>query len=188
MPTSKLPELVLNADEIKTLRQWARRPTTAQEVALRSRIVLQCAQGDGLASNTVVADELVVQRGTVAKWRSRFVTARLDGLLDEPRPGRPRTISDDQVEAVIVKTLESAAKDATHWSTRSMAAESGLTQTAVSRTWRAFGLKLHRQDSWKLSKNPQFVDKVKDVVGLYLNPPERAVVLCVDELGRTEAR
>jgi len=183
----KLPELVLSDDETGTLEQWARRPTTAQAVALRSRIVLRCAQGDGRSSNTVVADELGVQRGTVAKWRSRFVAGRLDGLLDEPRPGRPRTIGDDQVEAVIVKTLEWAPRDATHWSTRSMAAEVGMTQSAVSRIWRAFGLQPHRQDSWKLSKDPQFVDKVKDVVGLYLNPPERAVVLCVDEKSQIQA-
>lgn len=187
MPSSKLSPLVLTAEEVTTLKQWARRPKTAQALALRSRIVLRCAQGEGTSSNTVVAEELGVQRATVAKWRSRFLTDGLDGLLDEPRPGRPRTISDDQVEAVIVKTLESAPGNATHWSTRSMAAESGLTQSAVSRIWRAFGLQPHRQDSWKLSKDPQFVDKVKDVVGLYLNPPERAVVLCVDEKSQIQA-
>jgi transposase len=187
MPSSKLSPLVLSAEEVTTLEQWARRPKTAQALALRSRIVLRCAQGQGTASNTVVADEVGVQRGTVAKWRSRFLTDRLDGLLDEPRPGRPRTISDEEVEAVVVKTLESAPRNATHWSTRSMAAESGLTQSAVSRIWRAFGLQPHRQDSWKLSKDPQFVDKVKDVVGLYLHPPERAVVLCVDEKSQIQA-
>src|SRR3954447_17020485 len=185
MPNPKLPELVLSEEEAETLKRWARRPKTAQALALRSRIVLRCARG---GSNVEVAEELGVQRATVAKWRSRFLADRLEGLLDEPRPGRPRTITDDQVEAVIVKTLESVPRNATHWSTRSMAAESGLTQSAVSRIWRAFGLQPHRQDSWKLSKDPQFVDKVKDVVGLYLDPPERAVVLCVDELGRTEAR
>ncbi len=184
MPSSKLPLLALSAEETATLEQWARRPKTAQALALRARIVLRCAQG---GSNSEVADEFGIQRGTVAKWRSRFIADRLDGLLDEPRPGRPRTISDDQVETVIVKTLESAPKDATHWSTRSMAAEVGMTQSAVSRIWRAFGLQPHRQDSWKLSKDPQFVDKVKDVVGLYLNPPERAVVLCVDEKSQIQA-
>src|SRR3954453_5623139 len=184
MPNPKLPELVLSEEEAETLKQWARRPKTAQALALRSRIVLRCARG---GSNLEVAEELGVQRATVAKWRSRFLADRLEGLLDEPRPGRPRTITDDQVEAVIVKTLESAPKNATHWSTRSMAAESGLTQSAVSRIWRAFGLQPHRQDSWKLSKDPQFVDKVKDVVGLYLDPPERAVVLCVDTKSQIQA-
>jgi transposase len=134
-----------------------------------------------------VARRLSLTVGTVRKWRTRFVADRLDGLLDEPRPGRPRTVSDEQVEAVITATLESAPRDATHWSTRSMAAEVGLTQSAVSRIWRAFGLQPHRQDSWKLSKDPLFVDKVKDVVGLYLNPPERAVVLCVDEKSQIQA-
>jgi transposase len=184
MPNPKLAELVLSEDEAETLRRWSRRPKTAQALAMRSRIVLRCARG---GSNTEVAEELGVERGTVAKWRSRFVTDRLDGLLDEPRPGRPRTISDEQVEAVIVKTLESTPKNATHWSTRSMATELGLTQSAVSRIWRAFGLQPHRQDKWKLSRDPQFVDKVKDVVGLYLAPPERAVVLCVDEKSQIQA-
>jgi transposase len=146
--------------------------------------VLSAAEGLG---NTQVADRLGLTRSTVARWRSRFVVDRLDGLLDEPRPGRPRTVSDDQVEAVITTTLESAPRDATHWSTRSLAAELGLTQSAVSRIWRAFGLQPHRQDSWKLSRDPLFVDKVKDVVGLYLNPPERAVVLCVDEKSQIQA-
>ena len=115
------------------------------------------------------------------KWRNRFAEHRLDGLTDEPRPGRPRTVTDEQIEEVIVKTLETTPTDATHWSTRSMAREVGLTQSAVLRIWRAFGLPPHRQDTWKLSMDPQFIDKVRDVVGLYLNPPERAVVLCVDE-------
>jgi transposase len=123
----------------------------------------------------------------VTKWRSRFATERLDGLVDEPRPGRPRTVTDEHVEEVIVKTLEGTPKDATHWSTRSMAAEVGLTQSAVHRIWRAFGLQPHRQDTWKLSKDPQFVAKVRDVVGLYLDPPERAVVLCVDEKSQIQA-
>ena len=184
MPNPKLAELVLSEDEAETLQGWSRRPKTAQALAMRSRIVLRCARG---GSNTEVVEELGVERGTVAKWRSRFVAERLDGLLDEPRPGRPRTISDEQVEAVIVKTLESTPRDATHWSTRSMAAESGLTQSAVARIWRAFGLQPHRQDKWKLSRDPQFVDKVKDVVGLYLAPPERAVVLCVDEKSQIQA-
>ncbi|CAM4301381.1 IS630 family transposase [Kibdelosporangium persicum] len=184
MPNPKLPELVLSGVETRTLQGWTRRRKTAQALALRSRIVLRCAEG---GSNSEVAAELGIQRGTVAKWRSRFVADRLDGLLDEPRPGRPRTITDEQVEEVIAKTLESTPDNATHWSTRSMAAESGMTQTAVSRIWRAFGLQPHKQESWKLSKDPLFVDKVKDVVGLYLAPPERAVVLCVDEKSQIQA-
>ena len=123
----------------------------------------------------------------MTKWRGRFAEYRLDGLFDEPRPGRPRTISDEQVEEVIVKTLETTPQDATHWSTRSMAAEVGLTQNAVLRIWHAFGLQPHRQETLKLSKDPQFVEKVHDIVGLYLNPPERAVVLCVDEKSQIQA-
>jgi transposase len=138
-------------------------------------------------NNTEVAARLGVHRAMVRKWRSRFAAYRLDGLLDEPRPGKPRTITDEQVEEVIIKTLESTPKDATHWSTRSMAREVGLTQSAVLRIWRAFGLQPHRQETWKLSKDPQFVAKVRDVVGLYLNPPERAAVLCVDEKSQIQA-
>ena len=131
--------------------------------------------------NVEIARRLGVHRPMVTKWRNRFAQHRLDGLTDEPRPGQPRRISDAKVEEVIVKTLESAPRDATHWSTRSLAREVGLNQTAVHRIWRAFGLQPHRQETWKLSKDPLFIAKVRDVVGLYLNPPERAVVLCVDE-------
>jgi transposase len=176
--------LVLCDDERAQLQAWARRPKSAQGLALRSRIVL--AAGEGL-SNTQIADRFGISRVTVTKWRNRFAVERLDGLLDEPRPGRPRTVSDEQVEAVITRTLESTPADATHWSTRSLAAELGLSQSAVSRIWRAFGLAPHRQDSWKLSKDPLFIDKVRDVVGLYLNPPERAAVLCVDEKSQIQA-
>jgi transposase len=123
---------------------------------------------------------LGISRPTVTKWRKRFAERRLEGLVDEPRPGRPRTITDEQVEAVVIKTLESAPKDATHWSTRSMASEMGMTADAVMRIWHAFGLQPHRQETWKLSKDPLFIEKVHDICGLYLNPPERAVVLCVD--------
>jgi transposase len=130
---------------------------------------------------------LGISRNMAATWRSRFAEHRLDGLTDEPRPGRPRTITDEQVDAVITTTLETTPKDATHWSTRSMAKEVGLTQTAVSRIWRAFGLQPHRQESFKLSRDPLFIEKVHDVVGLYLNPPERAVVLCVDEKSQIQA-
>jgi transposase len=184
MPSSLLVALDLTDDERAQLEAWTRRPTSAQGLALRSRIVLRAA--DGL-NNTEVAAQLGVHRNMVAKWRSRFVEHRLDGLLDEPRPGRPRTVTDEQVEEVVVKTLESTPRDATHWSTRSMAKELGLTQSAVQRIWKAFGLQPHRQETWKLSRDPQFIDKVRDVVGLYLNPPERAVVLCVDEKSQIQA-
>jgi transposase len=184
MPSNLAVPIELSDGERAQLEAWARRPTSAQALALRSRIVLLAA--DGL-KNVVIARELGVHRPMVTKWRARFAEHRLDGLVDEPRPGRPRTIGDERVEEVIVKTLETTPKDATHWSTRSMAAETGLTQTAVSRIWRAFGLQPHRQETWKLSKDPQFIDKVRDVVGLYLNPPERAVVLCVDEKSQIQA-
>jgi transposase len=184
MPDPRAAVVVLTDDERSQLEAWARRPKSAQALALRSRIVLTAADG---GTNLDVAEVLGVQRGTVRKWRTRFALYRLDGLLDEPRPGRPRTITDEQVEEVITKTLETTPANATHWSTRSMASAVGLNQTAVSRIWRAFGLQPHRQESWKLSKDPQFVDKVKDVVGLYLDPPERAVVLCVDEKSQIQA-
>ena len=163
---------------------WSRRSKSANALAMRSRIVLAAADGLG---NTAIADKLDIHVSSARKWRSRFVADRLEGLLDEPRPGRPRTVSDDQVEAVITRTLETTPTTATHWSTRSLAAELGMSQTAVSRIWRAFGLAPHKQDSWKLSKDPLFVDKVRDVVGLYLNPPERALVLCVDEKTQIQA-
>ena len=166
------------------MESWSRRHTSAQALALRSRIVLAAAEG---LNNTEIAARVAADHATVRKWRNRFAIDRLDGLLDERRPGRPRTVTDRQVEAVITATLESTPKDATHWSTRSMAAEVGLTQSAVHRIWKAFGLQPHRQDTWKLSKDPQFVDKIKDVVGLYLDPPERAVVLCVDEKSQIQA-
>jgi transposase len=179
-----LSERALSADERETLERWARRHTTSQALALRCRIVLACAEGD---SNTGVAQRLGVARSTVIKWRGRFVADRLDGLHDEPRPGGPRTIGDDDVERVIVKTLEETPPDATHWSTRSMATATGMSQSAISRVWRAFGLKPHLVDSFKLSPDPLFIDKVRDVVGLYLNPPDAAVVLCVDEKSQIQA-
>ncbi len=151
---------------------------------MRSRIVLAC-QGD--SNNTQIAQDLGITRGMVTKWRNRFAIDRLDGLLDEPRTGRPRTVVDEHVEAVIAATLETTPRDATHWSTRSLAAELGMSQSAVSRIWRAFGLAPHKQDSWKLSKDPLFVEKVRDIVGLYLDPPERAMVLRVDEKTQIQA-
>jgi transposase len=184
IPNAVAAAVVLDADERAQLERWTRRRTSAQALAQRARIVLLAA--DGL-TNTEIAARLGITRGMAATWRARFVEHRLDGLTDEPRPGRPRTVTDDKVEEVIVKTLETTPRGATHWSTRSMAAEVGLSQSAVSRIWRAFGLQPHRQESWKLSTDPLFIDRVRDVVGLYLNPPERAVVLCVDEKSQIQA-
>jgi transposase len=178
------PQLVLTREERETLERWARRPTTAQALAQRARIVLRCAVGE---LNQAVAREVGVTRLTVGRWRQRFVTKRLDGLLDEPRPGAPRTILDADVERVIRLTLETAPRDATHWSTRAMAKRSGLSQTTISRIWRAFALQPHRIKTFKLSQDPLFIDKVRDIVGLYLNPPDRALVLCVDEKSQIQA-
>ncbi len=177
-------ELVLTDEERETLERWSRRHTSAQALALRCRIVLACAQG---GHDGQVAERLGVNRNTVGKWRRRFIASRLDGLHDEPRPGAPRQIGDEDVERVIVKTLEDSPADATHWSTRSMAKATGMSQTAVSKIWRAFALKPHRCDSFKLSPDPQFISKVRDIVGLYLNPPDAAVVLCVDEKSQIQA-
>jgi len=169
---------VLTDEEREQLVRWSRRAKSAQSLAVRSRIVLSCAQG---LDNIEVAAKLGVVPATVSKWRRRFVERRLDGLLDEPRPGGPRSISDEAVEAVIVATLERTPKDATHWSRASMAAETGLSRSTIGRIWRAFSLKPHLVDTFKLSTDPLFIEKVRDVVGLYLDPPERALVLCVDE-------
>ena len=177
--------LVLTDQERQTLVRWSRRATTAQALALRCKIVLACAEGH---TNKAVAERLGIWPQTVTKWRGRFVRDRLDGLVDEPRPGRPRTIADEQVEQVVTKTLEEPPpNNDTHWSTRSMAQQVGLSQTAISRIWRAFGLKPHLHETWKLSTDPQFIDKVRDIVGLYLDPPEAALVLCVDEKSQIQA-
>jgi transposase len=176
--------LVLTDEERETLERWARRPNSAQALALRCRIVLACAEG---VPNYQVAERLGVNQATVRKWRTRFVARRLEGLADEPRPGAPRTITDDAVERVIVKTLEETPPDATHWSTRSLANATGMSQSTVSRIWRAFGLKPHLTETFKLSPDPQFVEKVRDIVGLYVNPPEGALVLCVDEKSQIQA-
>ena len=177
-------ELVLTEDERVTLERWARRRTSSQALALRCRIVLACADGVSHAEAGVV---LGVHPATVGKWRRRFAAGRLDGLIDDPRPGPPRTVGDERIEQVIVKTLESTPVGATHWSTRSMAEATGLSQSTVSRIWRTFGLKPHLTESFKLSADPQFIDKVRDVVGLYLAPPEHALVLCVDEKTQIQA-
>src|SRR5664279_2057434 len=177
-------QLVLSQSERAQLEALTLRRKTAQAVALRARIVLGCAAG---AENKAVAARQRVSEQTVCKWRARFVEHRLDGLLDAPRPGAPRTIDDSRVDAVIAKTLESVPDGATHWSTRTMAREAGLTQTAVSRIWRAFGLQPHRQETFKLSTDPMFVDKVRDIVVLYMAPPLMAMVLCVDEKSQIQA-
>lgn len=179
-----LPELKLTAEENNRLAEWTRRHKTSQALAVRARIVLACAQG---MPNKDVASWLRISRQMVGKWRQRFVDKRLDGLLDEPRPGAPRHIGDDVVEAVIAKTLQEKPRDATHWSTRSLAKRMKLSQSSVARIWRAFGLQPHRQETFKLSADPLFIDKVRDIVGLYLAPPTKAVVLCVDEKSQIQA-
>lgn len=177
-------QLALTEAEREELVALTLRRKTAQALALRTRIVLACA--DGQDNKSVAARQRVTPQ-TVCKWRARYVEHRLDGLLDAPRSGAPRTIDDARVDAVIAKTLESVPDGATHWSTRTMARDSGLSQTAVSRIWRAFGLQPHRQETFKLSSDPLFVDKVRDIVGLYMDPPLMAMVLCVDEKSQIQA-
>jgi transposase len=178
------PELFLSDDEHAKLTTWSKRPKSTQRLALRARIVLSCAQE---RSNKAVAARLGVCAATVGTWRRRFLDRRLDGLVDDPRPGAPRTVTDTDVERVITRTLETKPSNATHWSTRGMAKATGMSQSAVSRIWRAFGLKPHRTDTFKLSTDPYFVEKVRDVVGLYMAPPERAIVLSVDEKSQVQA-
>jgi transposase len=179
-----LAPLELSVAEEEALRSLAGRRTTAQALALRARIVLSCATGQ---RNQDVAAKLGVTPQTVGKWRARFVSRRLDGLHDEPRPGVPRSIDDARVEAVIVATLETMPADATHWSSRAMARASGISTSSVQRIWRAFGLQPHRAETFKLSNDPLFIDKVRDIVGLYMSPPDHALVLCVDEKSQIQA-
>jgi transposase len=176
--------LILCDDERRKLDTWASRPKSTQRLAIRARIVLACAEG---RDNKDVAARLRVNIATVGKWRKRFLEGRLEGLADEPRPGAPRTISDAMVEEVVTKTLEEKPKVATHWSTRSMAEAVGLSQSAIVRVWNAFGLKPHKAETFKLSTDPYFVEKVRDVVGLYMSPPERAIVLSIDEKSQVQA-
>jgi transposase len=184
MPTPTAVQITLSDEERSVLESWTSRRKTAQALVLRARIVLAAA---GQLTNAEIAEREGVSRPTVTKWRSRFAERRLEGLVDEPRPGRPRTITDEQVEQVVIATLESTPRDATHWSTRSMAREMGIAPDSVMRIWHAFGLQPHRREKWKLSKDPQLIEKVHDICGLYLNPPERAVVLAVDEKSQIQA-
>jgi len=185
MRTGRPKKLLTLTDQQRTrLSEWARRPKTAQALALRARIVLACATE---RFNRTIAKQLRVSAVTVGKWRKRFLAHGLEGLCDEPRPGAPRRISDAQVEEVIARTLESAPPNATHWSTRDMARATGISRATVHRIWQAFGLQPHRTETFKLSADPFFIEKVRDVVGLYLNPPDRALVLCVDEKTQVQA-
>lgn len=185
MPRGRpLRSLRLMEAERTELERLTRRAKTSQALALRARMVLECAAGK---TNIAVARDLRVSNATVGKWRKRFVVRGLDGLVDEPRPGAPRRVRDEQVEQVLTLTLETTPRDATHWSTRSLAKRSGLSHVTVHRIWRAFGLQPHRTETFKLSNDPFFIDKVRDIVGLYLNPPDRALVLCVDEKSQIQA-
>lgn len=179
-----MPDLVLTDDERMTLVQWTRRRTTAKALATRARTVLAC--GEGLTNSAVAARERVT-RPTVGRWRQRFVDGRCAGLLDEPKPGAPRQITDAMVENALTTTLEPLPFDAPHWSTRSLAKRCGLSQTAVARIWKAFALQPHRASTFKLSKDPLFIEKVRDIVGLHLHPPDKAMVLCVDEKSQIQA-
>ena len=180
----RLPDLQLSQEQRLTLQAWTRRRKTSQALSMRARIVLRASEG---LTATAIAHETQACIQTVSKWWRRFEEQGLDGLLDEPRPGQPRKLSDARIEEVIVRTLESKPPASTHWSTRTMAQATGINQTAISRIWRAFSLAPHRAETFKLSKDPLFIDKVRDIVGLYMNPPERALVLCVDEKSQIQA-
>ncbi len=176
--------LMLTAHERQRLDSLAHRSRSAPHVARRARIILACAEG---RATTTVARRLHVSPTTVCMWRARFLRDRLDGLFDEPRPGTPRRITDEQVEQVIIRTLETTPRGATHWSVRDMAKASGMSRMTVNRIWRAFGLQPHRSETFKLSNDPLLIEKVRDIVGLYMNPPDHAVVLCLDEKAQIQA-
>jgi transposase len=178
------PPLVVTKEERERLESLAHRARSQALLARRARVVLGCAEG---LDNKAVAKKFRCSLGMVGKWRSRFLEARLEGLYDEPRPGAPRKVSDDQVEQVVIQTLESTPRGQTHWSTRGLAQVSGLSRMTISRIWHAFGLQPHRADTFKLSPDPQLIEKVRDIVGLYMNPPEHALVFCVDEKSQIQA-
>src|ERR1700680_2874474 len=179
----KQPLIVTN-DERQRLESLAHRAPRQSVLARRARVVLACAEG---LDNKAVAKKLRCSLGMVGKWRSRFLKQRLEGLYDEPRPGAPRTVSDAQVEPVVIRTLESTPRGETHWSTRGLAKATGLSRMTISRIWHAFGLQPHRTDTFKLSPAPQLIEKVRDIVGLYMNPPDHALVFCVDEKSQIQA-
>jgi transposase len=179
-----LAALNLPEEDREVLVRWTRRQKSANALATRARIVLASARGE---SNTEIAARLSLTKQTVGKWRSRFIEGGLDGLLDEPRPGAPRKVSDEAVDEVLTLTLETVPDDATHWSTRGLAQRTGLSQSTISRIWRTFMLKPHRTETFKISKDPLFIEKVRDIVGLYLNPPNHALVLAVDEKSQIQA-
>src|SRR5213596_246860 len=176
--------LIVTEDERRRLDSLAHRSRSAPHVARRARIILACAEG---TDSKVVARRLHVTPATVCKWRGRFIRDRLDGLYDEPRPGAKRTISDEQVEQVIIRTLETTPRGATHWSTRDMAKAVGLSRMAITRIWHTFGLQPHRTETFKLSNDPLLIEKIRDIIGLYLNPPAHAAVFCVDEKPQVQA-
>jgi len=176
--------LILTEEERERLQSLAHRARSQSGLARRARVVLACAEG---LANQVVAKKLRCSQGTVCKWRGRFLELRLEGLYDEPRPGAPRKVTDAQVEQVVIQTLESTPRGQTHWSTRELAKATGLSRMTISRIWHAFGLQPHRSETFKLSPDPQLIEKVRDIVGLYMNPPEHALVLCVDEKSQIQA-
>src|ERR1700758_1183611 len=176
--------LILTSEERKRLESLAHRARSQGLLARRARVVLACSEG---LDNKTVAKKLRCSLGMVGKWRSRFLATRLEGLYDEPRPGAPRKVSDDQVEKVVMQTLESTPRGQTHWSTHGLAKATGLSRMTVSRIWHAFGLQPHRSETFKLSPDPQLVEKVRDIVGLYMNPPDHAMVLCIDEKSQIQA-